>query len=268
MVRKKKEISSEELPPDGGLDCKIEGGDFGSPPIMDSQKVVKLTLRVTTSEISLNTMYSGFMNFLSEYKWILAVEKEGTPSQHFHAVICIENNQTKSEDAWRLIFFKIFDFVCLCKKVSKSGTESYPYSISWDRGKAESYTVKDQNFKSNMYTKIELEEFSKTAYKKFTKNEFADQLHKIEDEYLKDDNKSLRWFIVEFLKLKVSYKQIIDLHYIAKYARMIHLKKEDYFVDYANKVIEIIEQGPIRTWEEKEEFKRRKRETLEYHGFK
>lgn len=191
-------------------DVVIDSGELRSLPIVDSEEF-ESTLHIRLHHASsLNDIWL----FLGKTfkKFIVSVEKEGTPEQHFHMVVPWEKKLTEVGD-----YLRTYDPLIKGNKC---------FSASWMKNKnLFSYVVKEGNYKTSGFSTKEISEFKKVSYQKYSKEEFATKLNKLVDDYLLSHKDKLDDFIMKFIDLKVSYKQIIDLSYIQKYALMVECKK-------------------------------------------
>lgn len=236
-VKSKKVSFETDSFEDSSKSSKID--ELSSPPIMDSKEVRKFnnvemkellssnqkySLRITLVDRDLNSMFKSFNEFYGDIKFVMSVEKKGTASQHFH--LSYEGGTLKDERK------KLKDFFQSQQIVTK-GNKTYSLSeVTSDN--FVSYVLKDGDYLFNGYTQEYIDTQFKKSYKKFTKNDFAEQLHMLEDKYLTTEQNTpfnqkptyqIEDFVSDFIALKVSYKQIICYTYITKYARMLYYKK-------------------------------------------
>lgn len=230
--------------------------ELSTLPIIESKEVrksnglelqcnQKYSLRLTLVDRDLNSLFKSFNEFYGNIKFVMSVEKKGTASQHFH--LSYEGGTLKDERK------KLKDFFQSQQIVTK-GNKTYSLTeVTSDN--FVSYVLKDGDYLFNGYSQEYIDTQFKKSYKKFTKNDFAESLHLLEDEYLSYDEqeddtpfninrqvKNIKWFVKEFIKLKVSYKQIICYTYITKYARMLYYKKFPQYIDeIAGLIVQSIE---------------------------
>lgn len=234
----KKKVSNSPLGQGGG------GIELSSLPIIDSTETrnssnSKLTFRITTSDVSLDQLWSAIVKYFPKERLILAIEKEGEPGQHFHGLLEFITQEFLSMKliAIRRIFFRLFEEIKL-----KKTTRQSPYALSWDRGKAAVYTVKMGQYKYQGYTEKEITDFVIQSYKKYEGHAFKDDLDKLVKKYLTTpDNHSknyyeifedknyvcydIKQFIDDMIALKDSYGQRSNLKSVSDYASMLERKK-------------------------------------------
>lgn len=187
-----------------------KGGELGSLPILNSQEVGKW-VHVRLNHLGTLDAYYDFLK-KSFKKFVVCIEKPGTPQQHFHAVFEWDKKLEDIGDFLRTYDSKI--------KGNKS------FSSSWMKGEnLFAYVVKESIFKFEGFSKKEIEIFQKKSYLKYSKEEFAKKLNKITDEYLTTEGMHISKFIYMFIQLKVEYKQVINENYIQQYATMVMCKK-------------------------------------------
>lgn len=194
-------------------DCFLKQSELPTLPIIESEEVPKysyLHVRVTASWFSLEKLEAFLDKHLNQY--IVSVEKKDTPEQHFHMHIL----WTKKREDFSP-FIKQFD--PLIKGNKHLGVE-------WQRSdKNPSYVLKDGKYLYKGFSKKQIDDWFKISYAKYTKEDFAKELHKIEDEYLLS-NDTLTQFAHKFLSLKDRYKQKPNPNNDRNYIDMMYRRKE------------------------------------------
>lgn len=150
-------------------------------------------------------------------KYLISVEKENTPEQHFHILLEWEDKLEKIGE-----YLREYDSTIKGNKC---------FSASWMKSKnVFAYVVKDKKFADKGFSEAEIKTFVKVSYKKYDREEFAKQLNKLVDDYLLNDKSTIDDFIYKMILLKVDYKQIIDRSYIEKYATMVECRKRNVLI--------------------------------------
>lgn len=173
----------------------------------------RITLPVTKEELF------KVLRLKDEYKKFI-ISEEHANREHFHLLILsTESNKKNIKQNLRNLLKQNYPEML--------GNESY--SISETKtgtvNKMAAYTVKDDNFIYYGFAEAEIEFFQKLSYKKFDKKEFAIEMDKLQQEYLKDPFKDVNWFIQEYIRLKVLYNQVPRKQLICDQALLMFCKK-------------------------------------------
>lgn len=193
-----------------------EEDELGGLPIVDPQGVTKWVHIRLHHKSTLNDVRTFIKQRFQKY--LISVEKENTPEQHFHILVEWENKLDKIGE-----YLRQYDNTIKGNKC---------FSASWMRStNVFAYVVKDKKFCDGGFTNEEIKSFLKVSYKKYDREEFAKQLNQLVDEYLLNDKAVITSFISKMICLKIDYKQIIDRSYIEKYATMVECRKRKSLID-------------------------------------
>lgn len=224
MSLKKKILISEyyaEVPKEPSS-SSIDVGQ-GSQPSMTPQIVQKskvIALRLTTMNLP-QVLCMLFQKWFSNFKWIISIEKENTPDQHYHIIIDPESSTSadvsfnKDIKFWRkLLVEEVFPELPIKIPSGNKG-----YSLTWNEtDNIFPYTLKDGQFWYNIYTKEQIDQWTKASYRKYTKNDFTVDLEKIRVEFMTTDM-CINDAIMKYIQLKLQYKQTININNISTFMR-------------------------------------------------
>lgn len=156
---------------------------------------------------------------VEKYKKIIVSQEEST-RKHFH--ILVLSNESDSKNARQ----NLRNFIKRLYGVE--GNESYSIPDNIRKGTHSTmaaYVVKDQNYVSKGFTENELEVFRKLSYKKYNSKEFVDELNIINASFMLDKDKDEKWWLEKYVKLKVSYNQVLNVNTVLNQLQLICAKK-------------------------------------------
>lgn len=179
--------------------------------------------------ISLEEM-SQFIDGISKItKYIISKEYSKTRGEHFHCYLVFEDAKDllkNREQGIRDIFIKRFNI--------QDANSDYSFSPRRNENQLKKYVLKDGQYRYKNIPKDEIEALVKASNKK-GKDQFGEDLTRLEDNYLKSKDMTIKSFYHSFVKLKVSYGQNIYPSHCDAYVYKIQFKKDP------RKIIDFVE---------------------------
>lgn len=188
----------------------------------DLQAIVPTEQEVFIRMTPLDTITKEFI--LDEFKKKypdskLIVSQEDATRPHFHLLLVTKIPLGRGNQNLRNFIKTTFSIPegnsGQCLQEVKKGTQK----------KVASYTVKEGLYSYYGFTDKEMKVFERCSYKKFEGKKFTDELEKIQEKYYADENAHINDFIQDYVILKTSYNQTINVNSMINYINLIYTKK-------------------------------------------
>lgn len=156
---------------------------------------------------------------LSEKYNQIIVSQESATRPHYHILLVHSDSNAKNAQQNLRNFLK--------SEWKVKGNEDY--SITETRKgtltRLGAYVVKDGNFCQKGFSHEQIEGFKAVSYKKYTKNEFQNQLNIINEEFLTNPRMDIEDYIKKYTELKIAFNQNLNVSNIVNYLNLINAKK-------------------------------------------
>lgn len=160
------------------------------------------------------------LSFLDNHYTQIIVSQECATRPHFHILITyLDSNVKNAQQNLRNHLKNVFH-------VHGNGEYAITETRKGTLNRIGAYVVKEGNYVSKGFTDEILKGFKAVSYKKYTKQEFQNDLNAINEEFLMDLNETnIKEYIRKYVNLKVSYNQNLNVNTIVNYINLINAKK-------------------------------------------
>lgn len=172
-----------------------------------------LFARVTTQ-----TPLEEMFNQIKEKYPKLIISKEEAASDHYHILVYSDDENVKNRRQNFRNFIK--------KLTDKGGNAGYAITETKEgtEKRLEQYVLKDGLFKSQGFLDDYIKQRLLLSYKKYSKDEFGDKFNSILEDYLTDKIDDYE-FMDQWMKLKISFNQVLNKAGMQSLFRMYYCKK-------------------------------------------
>lgn len=163
--------------------------------------------------------HASVLEFLSQKYTHIIVSQENATRPHFHVLLTYTESNSKNANQNFKNYIKT--------KWDLSGNSDYAVTQT-QKGtthRLAAYTIKDGNFSSIGFSELEMSNFKKLSYKKYTKQDFQNELNAINDKFLLDPKMEIRDYISSYCILKTAYNQNLNVNTICNYINLINARK-------------------------------------------
>lgn len=208
--------------------------ESGEPllPIIKVPKVESTfyALRLTPhGQYGLTEVRLLILRVFETHNYVICQEKVGTPNHHFH---CFFDSVDDEESVRQKV--RDFNRVWWPDK-DKRGDANKRYNLGEVRCMSAciSYTLKDKNFiYGDGIDKAALDYYGKKSYPKYSAEEFSKELEKIKEKFKGDVHLKKREMMIEVVKLKARYRQIINMRYIDQLCTSFWIHNDEHRAEF------------------------------------
>jgi len=208
------------------LDDKVPGALI---PILKPLEVecTLYMLRLTPLDKYERTHVEAWLSTFTN-NWVCAREDSKKAKLHFHITIYDVFEEESLREKIRA--FLVLYFTEPAKR--GDANKQYNLTVAESVEKAINYTVKelDITFGSGMDKKY-MEARIKASFLKFDRTTFAKELEELKQRYKTTDSMKLGDFMEQFVLLKASYRQPINMNYIYQLAISCHVNKDPSYAE-------------------------------------